>query len=527
MRVVWHASRVIAPGLLALLVVGCSGGGSSAPTSAPVSGLASEAGRATSPAPTAEPSASVAPQVSPRPSTGWGIAPDEQATDAQLGAYTGLSSVLPGQAFDVFAGADAPTEGTVAAYRLGPYGGAGGALVAGPIPVSVPAAGAPVTDPDTRAVSAPWNATRRLDTTGWPPGFYFIQVTAAGKKTNVPFVVRSPEVTDAVVFIAGDVTWQAYNTWGGRSLYTGPGGFADRSYAVSFDRPYTSEWQIWYDYDVSAVNVLEAAGVPVAYTTVAAVAADPAALEGAAGAMSNGHDEYWPLSYRNALVTARDGGTNLAFLGANAGYWRVRMADSSRGPGRVVLGYKSATLDPLQDDPQTTARYRDEPYPLPENAVIGQLYDCFPSQGDMTIIEPGFFLFDGTGVTQDTAIPGLIGNESDRAFARPETPRPIQIPALSRAVCKGTTTYSTMTYYTTGSGAGVWASGTMNWGRAMSGPNAQFGLTEATTAFTRMVTANLARAMASGPMARSHPARDDYALIESLPDVNNAGSGTD
>ena len=35
------------------------------------------------------------------------------------------------------------------------------------------------------------------------------------------------------------MTWQAYNIWGGRSLYKNTAGsFAGRSYAVSYDRPY-------------------------------------------------------------------------------------------------------------------------------------------------------------------------------------------------------------------------------------------------------------------------------------------------
>jgi hypothetical protein len=177
----------------------------------------------------------------------------------------------------------------------------------------------------------------------------------------------------------------------------------------------------------------------------------------------------------------------------------------------------------VQGSRETTARYRDNPQATPENTVTGQLYDCFPSKGDMRIVEPGFFLFAGTGVAADTKVPGLIGNESDRAYARADTPRPIQVPALSTATCKSTTTYSTVTYYTVGSGAGVFATGTMNWGRAMSGPSDTFGLTQASTDFTRTVTANLARAMAAGPMGRTHPAQDDYAVLEGLPATNNAG----
>lgn len=487
-------------------LVGCagtSGGNSGSESSTPSVPAAPTA------SPTPEPTVPVV------PSGGWQIPSGSEAPDSEWGAYTGLSSVLPGEPLSIHTSASGPVS--VSAYRMGSYGGAGGALVAEPLQFT--AAGAdqtPLVDQTLRAPYAGWPAAAQMDTTGWPPGLYLLQVAAQGTLVNVPVTVRTADLTDAVVYVAGDTTWAAYNDWGGRSLYGGPGGFADRSFGASFDRPYSSDWQIWYEFDVPIVRVLEEAGVPLGYTTVTALAAQPASLSGAAGAISNGHDEYWPVSYRQALIDARDGGTNLAFLGANAGYWRVRLADGAGGSDRMVVGYKDAGLDPLKNSPETTVRLRDEPAAMPEVDVIGQLYDCFPARGDATITEPSFFLFSGTGVGEGTTIAGLIGIESDRAFARADTPRPIQVPALSQISCKDSTSYSTMTYYAADSGAGVFATGTMNWGPALAGANRN-GLTESATAFTTTVTTNLARQMASGPMGVTNPPRDDYALIAQLP----------
>ena len=225
-------------------------------------------------------------------------------------------------------------------------------------------------------------------------------------------------------------------------------------------------------------------------------------LTGAAGVMSNGHDEYWPLPYREQLAKARDAGANLAFLGANPGYWRVRLEDTAIGPDRLVVGYKSATLDPLQNDPQTTARYRDQPDPLPENTILGNYYDCFPSRGDMTIVQPDFFLFSGTQVTAGTNIPGLIGNESDQAYASSGTPRPIQIPAISHVTCKDSTTVSTMSYYSVASGAGV-VIGHHELGPGDVGSQRSVRPHRRHDRLHRAVTGNLAKAMAAGPMG--HP----------------------
>jgi len=77
---------------------------------------------------------------------------------------------------------------------------------------------------------------------GWPAGFYLIKLVAAtGGQWQVPFVVRSDSSAGRVALVLPLTTWQAYNDWGGLSLYHGPGGrsdFSGRSYAVSFDRPY-------------------------------------------------------------------------------------------------------------------------------------------------------------------------------------------------------------------------------------------------------------------------------------------------
>jgi hypothetical protein len=46
--------------------------------------------------------------------------------------------------------------------------------------------------------------------------------------------------------------------------------------------------------------------------------------------ISLGHDEYWSPAMRHTVEGARDAGTNLAFLGANAVYWRVRFSGDHR-----------------------------------------------------------------------------------------------------------------------------------------------------------------------------------------------------
>lgn len=467
-------------------------------------------------------SASASPSQPPTPTLEWQIPQEQLAKDDDIEAYTAASSLNPGQPLDLYVSANGPV--TVRAFRIGDYQGAGATEVYKGQPVPASKQNGIVRDPNTRAASAPWERTATIPTTGWQPGFYLVQISDGTKRRNVPMVVRSPDTKGKVVVVAGDTTWQAYNSWGGRSLYKGPDGFSDRAYAASFDRPYSSaDWEIWFDFDIPVARAAERSGVPVAYRSVSDLALDPGALEGTLGVVSNGHDEYWPVPYRDALVKARDGGSNLAFLGANAGYWRVRLETTSQGPGRLVVGYKSAEADPVKNSQDTTARWRDSPDAKPENTVVGNYYDCYPSSGDMTIVRPEFFLFQGTGVTAGSQLPGLVGNETDRAYARADTPRPIEVPAISSLKCQDTTSYSTIAYYTVPSGAGVFAAGTMSWTRGLTGVRPEQGLTQASADFTTKVTDTLFKQMAAGPMGKAHPATDDWQKLAALGDANHAG----
>ena len=60
-----------------------------------------------------------------------------------------------------------------------------------------------------------------------------------------------------------------------------------------------------------------------------------------------------------------------------------------------------------------------------------------------------------------------MGVEFDRVNLGYPTPRPIQVLARSPVVCEGRPDYSDTAYYTTSSGAGVFASGTMRWVESM------------------------------------------------------------
>ena len=82
--------------------------------------------------------------------------------------------------------------------------------------------------------------------------------------------------------------------------------------------------------------------------------------------------------------------------------------------------------------------------------------------------------------------------------------RPIEVLSHSPLVCQGVSSYGDSAYYTHAGGAGVFNAGTMRWVEAIFGDQPR-GISGATPAFVRQVTANVLRAFADGPAAAASP----------------------
>jgi hypothetical protein len=500
-----RAGTAVVGVLLALGVAGC---GSPAARTVPATGTSAALPH---PAGSAADDAGQEEVTEQRGSEDWRIS--RPAQRGELAAYTTRASGRPGTRVGLKV---STTEGgwEAAAFRIGSYAGGTGAFVwesgfrLGR--VQPPARFAPHA---TRTVVAPWARDLTVDTTGWEPGFYVFRLeTDTGWHTQVPYVVASPSAEGTVALVAPVTTWQAYNQWGGYSLYAGAGGDR-RSHVVSFDRPYNGATGA-NDYRTAAIPVVvraEASGAPLSYFTNVDLHTTPGALAGARGYVSMGHDEYWTTTMREVVLAARDAGTNLAFLGANTMYWRVRLEDAASGPARLVVGYRhDAHLDPAYAAGSTdaTAMFREGPVPRPEHDLLGMQYECFPVDTDYVIATPGWWGFRGTGVRRGDRVHGLVGPEADRVYPDDRLPRPLQVLAHTPYSCRGVTTSSQSVYYTTESGAGVFNAGTLRWGCAMV-ERCERPLGAGTAAFVRTVTTTLLTEFARGPVGERHPARDN------------------
>ncbi|GGJ28542.1 hypothetical protein GCM10010121_044860 [Streptomyces brasiliensis] len=434
--------------------------------------------------------------------------------DAVAG-YTDRVSVTPGEEVGLHVSTTAPAF-RVSAFRVGWYGGTQARRVwSSPrIPGRVQPAARLL--PDTRTMLTDWQRTMSVDTTGWPEGAYLLRLDADnGHQRYVPLIVRSTRTAGRTVLMHAPATWQAYNRWGGYSLYAGESGaYADRSLAVSFDRPYDdSGAEKFLVYERAAVVLAERLGIPLAYTTGTDVDRDPTILTGASAIICLGHDEYWTPRQREHVTRARDAGTNIAVLGANTCFRRVRLEPGDTAADRTVVCYKTAyRTDPSYPahPAMVTTDFRQAPGADPESSLTGVLYEGYPVDAPYVVHAADHWLHEGTGVRQGEGFDHLVGVEYDRVTPSEPTPAALEITAHSPLVCTGRRSHSDSAYYTVPGGAGVFATGTMRWVEAlMAGtPDAgrDHGMDARTAAFVTRTTENLLHAFAAGPAARHRPA---------------------
>ncbi|WAL64287.1 hypothetical protein ORV05_25390 [Amycolatopsis cynarae] len=469
--------------------------------------------------PTATPPASPPPQSPSQQqgTPGWEIT--HPGPEHAIEGYADHTSVSPGEDVRLFVSTTA-AHYTVTAYRMGAYRDSDALEVwKSPAQPGRRQAAATVQKP-TSTVVAPWEPSLTVATRDWAPGDYLFRLDGDnGAQQFVPLTLRTPSNAGKIVIVNAVTTWQAYNRWGGYSLYDAPDGKrANRSRAVSFDRPYQAkDMQGAGDFlyfELPLLRFAERAGLPLGYATDVDLHADPHLLDGARAMVTLGHDEYWSSAMREHATQARDRGVNLAFLGGNEIYRHIRFDATGTGPDRLEVDYKSFVEDPfhLTDPAEATPEWRSPPIPRPESVLLGNYYHCNPVHADLEVADDSHWLLSGI-VHNGQKLPGLVGNEYERVDLSVPTPRPIQVLFHSPLTCGGHADFADVSYYTTASGAAVFSAGTQYWICALDAHcPASGGDAEAGRAIGA-ITQRLLAAYAEGPAGTAHPARDNLAAL--------------
>ncbi|WCB95824.1 virion structural protein [Baekduia alba] len=438
-------------------------------------------------------------------SAGWKLTAPAIIANGGIEGYATAQSVNHGSKIDLKVNATAGSTFDAQVYRMGSYGGLGGRLVTTLKGVGSTAQPSCSNDDSTGLYEcANWSVSATISTTtDWPSGMYLVRLLRndTAKDNYVLFTVRDDSRTPALVYGSSYGTFQAYNMFGGRSLYTFNSNGANtvsgqaRAVKVSFDRPYEQPRARQHDWFVETeqpvVAWLEQQGDDVSYIADTDLETQPQLARQGGAYYVPPHDEYFSAGMRSALEAARSAGTDIFFSGANAVYEKVRFEASPQSgvSGRTMTCYKTTESGPADPSGIPTGTWRD---PLgankPENALIGQMFIgqsvnlFFPFRVSATEGSDRLYRYTGldgqaSGATASIGA-NIMGWEWDGRVANGQEPAGVKTlatsPVTGDLVQNNGQSFSpgaaspTMTKYTAASGALVVSTGTIQWWRGLS-----------------------------------------------------------
>jgi hypothetical protein len=301
-------------------------------------------------------------------------------SQAAIEGYASATSVNQGASIDLFV--KSSQSYSIRIFRVGWYNGLGARELTSAGTTSLPvirSANAQPADPYCASsdsylkyglIECAWTNPFTLTIpTDWVSGVYLAKLTTMGDSLQryIIFVVRDDARSSPYLFQTSVTTYQAYNQWGGTSLYTnfsstavmqaptpGPGAPPDgectdcpRSNGVkaSFNRPYEGDYGAggFFDFEINMVRFLEREGYDVTYVSNIDTHANPNLLLTHKAFFSVGHDEYWSWEMRRNVEDARDRGVSLGLFSANSAFWRIRLEPRTRSAPAEVPAQQPQT----------------------------------------------------------------------------------------------------------------------------------------------------------------------------------------
>ncbi|HEY3750305.1 MAG TPA: DUF4082 domain-containing protein [Pseudonocardiaceae bacterium] len=424
-------------------------------------------------------------------------------------------------------------------FRLGYYGGDGArqvATLAVNTHITQPACKVDpttaMTDCGNWTVGATWN----VPTTAVSGVYYAVlHRNDTGGENEMAFVIRNDTSHSDILFQTSDETWEAYNSYGGDSLYTGTGpGTNGASYGVSYNRPLSGEGDenFIFNAEYPMLFFMEEQGYDVSYTTDADTARRGNLILNHKVFMTVGHDEYWSNEQRANVQAALDAGVSGAFMTGNDVFWKTQFTnsiDTSATPWRDITVYKdtlaSAKIDPTND---WTGTWRDPRFSppsdggRPENAMLGQMFQMNGYRSDSLQVPAAYGkmrLWRNTPLATAapgstyTFQPGTLGYEWDTV--QDNGSQPAGVAELSKTTVTadgnyvlnnfgdlflpGTLTHNLTMYRNPVSHSLVFAAGTVQWAWGLANDHAFQTDTPTSDSRMQQATVNLMADMGAQP----------------------------
>ena len=277
-------------------------------------------------------------------------------------------------------------------FRLGYYGGLGGrkidtirAIQCGKQPECIFEPSSRMTDCANWEISLEWSIPNDV-VTGVYVALPVVQRPSRSDTgsasmyygNHIPFVVKQ-SLTQArskgsdLLFKTADLTWVAYNTFGGWNYYRGNGSKlpSTRAYKASYNRPFTNRryypvgqhenfifgtelpfiyWLEKYGYDVSYMSCADVENILVSTeqaNTVSQSQSKNYVVDVAKYKvlLSIGHDEYWSPGLVDAFVNARKHCVHLAFFSGNEVFWRILWSSKDTSTDKFLRQSPSINTD--------------------------------------------------------------------------------------------------------------------------------------------------------------------------------------
>ena len=345
------------------------------------------------------------------------------------------------------------------------------------------------TPTDADAAGCGWEPVVEISTErSWRSGFYLVTMTAHDAPADravayTGFVVRAATPGRAL-FVLATNTWNAYNNWGGRSLYTG-------GKEVSFRRPWGRGMLVrpevdredrkspprrpgeqpdvdgeryqtfryehgfpgymgsagWFTYERRFAEWAERAGVDLDYAISSDLEQVAGITDGYRLVIGAGHDEYWSAAGRETVERFVAGGGNYASFSGNTMFWRVRLERD--GTSMVCHKYTAHDTDPFvaEDPTAMTGMWADPVIGRTERGFLGaaSMYGLYARFGQATpngvpgfvVYRPDHWLLDGTGLRYGDVLgadDGVVGYETvGTRIAFDELNLPLAVPDVSVA----------------------------------------------------------------------------------------------
>jgi hypothetical protein len=308
------------------------------------------------------------------------------------------------------------------------------------------AAGHHAVPEDASSMGCRWPAALEVPVgDGWRSGYYAVTLTSGDERADSFFVVRSrPQEAAPIIMVLSTATYDAYNDWGGPSLYTGGTQVSsERPLAPGFlvkpephrrkmqplpDREglWFFEWAEplglsvwsggagWWNWERPFLQWAERNGFDVDVAVSTDLEAHPHLLDDRRSFVSVGHDEYWSWGMRDRLDAFTASGGNAAIFSGNSCCWQVRFGHE----GRTMTAFKyRADEDPVlgtADERWLSGLWSDRRIGRPETSTIGLTFTrggysryglgVPRASGAYTVCRPDHWAFEGTRLRYGDAL---------------------------------------------------------------------------------------------------------------------------